>query len=257
MKSPTSLFPLNNVYTLALISLAFDIKSMSEWHASKVLELIHVDICIPIKAISNSGKRYFYPSSMIIVVMVGWVYLLSENQKLWNVSRPTRNLWKRKKRHPSSVCGEQRKRNKVTTYNIIYTTPKQSCRTQKQNNLGHGYNLDVIPIKSMSNTCYKKHHALRSLEQSLGQHRPCAHTRSKTSFPCILLGVSDESKGYLLFDPNTKRVVLILGVDVSSSNENEGVHIDEEDMEFNSSGENIVKGSGAKNEAINSQENMI
>lgn len=28
------------------------------------------------------------------------------------------------------------------------------------------------------------------------------------SFPCILLGVSEESKGYKLFDPNTKRVVV-------------------------------------------------
>lgn len=28
------------------------------------------------------------------------------------------------------------------------------------------------------------------------------------SFPCILLGVSEESKGYKLFDPDTKRVVV-------------------------------------------------
>ena len=27
-------------------------------------------------------------------------------------------------------------------------------------------------------------------------------------FPCILLGMSDESKGYRLFDPKTKRIVV-------------------------------------------------
>ena len=28
------------------------------------------------------------------------------------------------------------------------------------------------------------------------------------SFPCILLGVTDESKGYRLFDPKIKRIVV-------------------------------------------------
>ena len=28
------------------------------------------------------------------------------------------------------------------------------------------------------------------------------------SFPCILLGMSDESKAYNLFDPKTKRIVI-------------------------------------------------
>ena len=56
------------------------IPKASEWRASKVLELIHADICGPIQPISNSGKRYFlsfidYYSRKI------WVYLLSEKSE--------------------------------------------------------------------------------------------------------------------------------------------------------------------------------
>ena len=91
------------------------------------------------------------------------------------------------------------------------------------------------------------------------------------SFPCILFDMSDESKGYRLFDPKTKRIVvskdvmfeeekswnqgpnykeqikaeLVWGDDDFSSDKSEGEHRDKgnsdrfmEDMEFDSEGEN-------------------
>ena len=109
------------------------------------------------------------------------------------------------------------------------------------------------------------------------------------SFPCILLGVSDESKGYHFFDPKTKRIVvskdvvfeeqkswdwgpnykeqieaeLVWGDDGFSSDESEGEYRDEvvgdrlqEDMEFNNGDDNDgnnMRGS----EAESSQENVI
>jgi hypothetical protein len=89
------------------------------------------------------------------------------------------------------------------------------------------------------------------------------------SFPCIMLGVSDESKGYRLFDPKTKRVVVSKDVifeeeknwdwglnykeqidsdfvwsnDELSSNESDGEQRDENDGECDDeNNENVTQG---------------
>ncbi|RDX88105.1 hypothetical protein CR513_30341, partial [Mucuna pruriens] len=97
------------------------------------------------------------------------------------------------------------------------------------------------------------------------------------SFPCIMLGVSDESKGYRLFNPKTKRIVVSKDVMFEEeksrdwgSNYKEQIetkllwgddefHSDDEnneDDEFHSDGENN-EGSGVRNEAVSSQEHVI
>ena len=56
------------------------IPKASEWCASKVLELVHADICGPIQPISNSGKRYFL-SFIDDYSHKSWVYLLLEKSE--------------------------------------------------------------------------------------------------------------------------------------------------------------------------------
>lgn len=56
------------------------IPKKSEWRASKVLELVHTDICGPIEPISNSGKRYLL-CFIDDFSRKSWVYLLSEKSE--------------------------------------------------------------------------------------------------------------------------------------------------------------------------------
>jgi hypothetical protein len=81
------------------------IPKKSEWCASKVLELIHADICGPVEPVSSSGKRYLLCSLMTIVERDGFIFFL-KNQKHSNVSKLSKVRLKRKLRNPLSACGQ-------------------------------------------------------------------------------------------------------------------------------------------------------
>jgi len=74
----------------------------SEWRASKVLELVHADICDPIQPISNSGKQYFL-SFIDDYNRKSWVYLLLEKLEALDFFKSYKKLVKRKLKHPSNA----------------------------------------------------------------------------------------------------------------------------------------------------------
>ena len=315
------------------------IPKKSEWRASKVLELIHADICGPIEPISNSGKRY--PLCFIDdYSRKGWVYLLSKKLEALECFKSYKKLVEkeaeasikclRKDRggefnslNFKSFCEEEGiKRQLTTSY-----TPLQNGVAERKNrtvmNMVHCmlsskkvpkpfwteavnwtfYFLNRCPTLAVKNvTPQEAWSGVKPSVEHLQVWGCVAHVhipeakRGKLddkSFPCILLGMSDESKGYRLFDPKTKRIVvskdvmfeeekswnwgpnykeqieaeLVWGDDDFSSDESEGEHRDEgnsdrfvEDMEFDSEGENDgnnARGSEARNEAGSSQENVI
>lgn len=56
------------------------IPKTSEWHATKVLQLVHADICGPIEPTSHSGKRYVL-CFIDDYSRKAWVYLIAEKSK--------------------------------------------------------------------------------------------------------------------------------------------------------------------------------
>lgn len=56
----------------------------TSWRAKRVLELVHSDLCGPIKPMSNGGKRYFI-SFIDDFNRKTWVYLLQEKSEVFTV----------------------------------------------------------------------------------------------------------------------------------------------------------------------------
>nr|KYP58223.1 Retrovirus-related Pol polyprotein from transposon TNT 1-94 [Cajanus cajan] len=60
----------------------------SSWRASQILQLVHADICGPIKPISNSKKRYLL-TCIDDFSQKTWVYFLAEKSEAFTVDLST------------------------------------------------------------------------------------------------------------------------------------------------------------------------
>ncbi|RDX88499.1 hypothetical protein CR513_29897, partial [Mucuna pruriens] len=267
------------------------IPKASEWRASTILELIHADICGPIK-----------PSQ---IVEKGWVYLLSEKSEALECFKSYKKMVEKEvgafikclrtnrggefnSLMFKLFCEENGIKRQLTTAYM----PHQNGVAERKNRIvinmvccmlsAKGvpksfwteavnwtfYLLNRCPTHAVNNITPQE--AWSGIKPSIKHLRVwgcLAHMhileakRGKLDdkiFPCILLGVSDESKGYHLFNriigSNYKEQIeteLVWGDDEFHSDDENN-----EDDEFHSNGENN-KGSGVRNEAVSSQEHMI
>lgn len=67
----------------------------SSWRAFQILQLLHADICGPIKPISNSKKRYLL-TFIDDFSRKTWVFFLTENPKPLMFSKDLRSEWKKR-----------------------------------------------------------------------------------------------------------------------------------------------------------------
>ena len=67
------------------------IPKRSLWRASQRLQLVHADICGPIKPVSNSKKRYFI-SFIDDYSRKVWIYFLAEKSKAFTIFKNYKNL---------------------------------------------------------------------------------------------------------------------------------------------------------------------
>ena len=67
------------------------IPKRSLWRASQRLQLVHVDICGPIKPVSNSKKRYFI-SFIDDYSRKVWIYFLLEKSEAFTILKNYKNL---------------------------------------------------------------------------------------------------------------------------------------------------------------------
>ena len=67
----------------------------SSWRASQILQLLHADICGPIKPISNSKKQYLLTFTNDFSRKT-WVFFLTENPKPLMFSKDLRSEWKKR-----------------------------------------------------------------------------------------------------------------------------------------------------------------
>lgn len=293
------------------------IPKKSKWRASKVLELVHTDICGPVEPISNSGKRYLL-CFIDDYSRKSWVYLLFEKSEALECFKKYKKMVEKEAETSikclrsdrggefnsikfKSFCEEEGiKRHLTTAY-----TPHQNGVAERKNRTVMNmvrcmlaakkipkpfwaeavnwtfYLLNRCPTLAVKNITPQE--AWSGIKPSVNHLRVwgcMAHVhipeakRGKLddkSFPCILMGVSDESKGYRLFNPKTGKIIVSKDVIFEEEKSWDWDELNKERVEADLSWgdddfsgdegsdeteNNDEEGDEAGNEARNSQENV-
>ncbi|KAB2626152.1 hypothetical protein D8674_017812 [Pyrus ussuriensis x Pyrus communis] len=181
-----------------------EMPTKSTWRASQPLELIHADICGPISPTSNSGKRGGEFTS------TGLVDFCKENgikRQLTTTYTPQQNGVAERKNQTvmnmvRSMLSEKKLPKTLWPEAVnwaIYVLNRCPTLAVK----------DITPQEAWSGIKPTVEH-LRVFGSLAHVHVPDVK-RGKLddkSFTCILLGVSEESKGYRLFDPIAKKIIV-------------------------------------------------
>uniref|UniRef100_A0A2N9FP23 Integrase catalytic domain-containing protein n=1 Tax=Fagus sylvatica TaxID=28930 RepID=A0A2N9FP23_FAGSY len=192
------------------------IPKRSLWRASQRLQLVHADICGPIKPVSNSKKRYFISfiddyshrggeftshefkvfckangiSRQLTVAYTPQQNGVAErkNRTIMNMVRSMlsekqipKNFW------PEAVNWTAHVLNRSPTLVVKDMTPEEAWSGVKPN-------VDYFRVFG----CIGHVHVSDSKRKKLDDK----------SFQCVLLGMSEESKAYRLYDPASKKIVV-------------------------------------------------
>ena len=230
------------------------IPKRSLWRASQRLQLVHADICGPIKPVSNSKKRYFisfiddYSRKM-------WIYCLAEKSEAFTIFKNYKNLVE--KETGAFICclrtdrgGEFTshefdafcKANGISRQLTAAYTPQQNGVAERKNRTIMNMVRSMLSEKQVPKNFWAEavnwtaHVLNRSPTLAVKNMTPeeawngvkpnvdyfrvfgcIGHIhvpdskRKKLddkSFQCVLLGMSEESKAYRLYDPTSKKIVV-------------------------------------------------
>ncbi|KAB2634124.1 hypothetical protein D8674_039135 [Pyrus ussuriensis x Pyrus communis] len=181
-----------------------DMPTKGTWRASQPLELIHADICGPISPTSNSGKRGGEFTS------IEFADFCKENgikRQLTTAYTPQQNgVAERKNRTVMNMVRSMLSEKKLpktfwpeAVNWAIYVLNRCPTLAVK----------DITPQEAWSGVKPLVEH-FRVFGSLAHVHVPDVK-RDKLddkNFPCVLLGVSEESKGYRLFDPIAKKIIV-------------------------------------------------
>nr|GEZ66420.1 retrovirus-related Pol polyprotein from transposon TNT 1-94 [Tanacetum cinerariifolium] len=203
----------------------------SDWRANNTLELIHSDVCSPIKPVSRSGNRYIL-SFIDDFSRKGWVYLLKDKSEVFErfklfknkVENKTGNKIKALRQLTASFTAQQNgvaERKNRTVMNMVVTLlaaknmPKEFWAEAV---VWSYYILNRCSTKELEGiTPYEAWHGVKPNVKSLRVWGCLAHAhvpkekRSKLeskSKCCIMVGRSEEFKAYRLIDLTTITVVI-------------------------------------------------
>ncbi|GAA0141050.1 hypothetical protein LIER_02285 [Lithospermum erythrorhizon] len=141
------------------------IPKKSNWRASKILELIHSDICGPINPTSNSGKRYFL-TFIDDFSRKGWVYLLINKSEALSCFKEFKSMVEKDSGHVikglrtdrggeylseafKEYCKEHGIKRQLTT---AYT-PQQNGVAERRNRTIMNMVRSLLSAKKMPNSC--------------------------------------------------------------------------------------------------------
>ncbi|WJZ87437.1 hypothetical protein VitviT2T_006816 [Vitis vinifera] len=230
------------------------IPKRSLWRASQRLQLVHANICGPIKPVSNSKKRYLI-SFIDDYSRKVWIYFLTEKSEAFTTFKNYKNLVK--KETGAFICCLRTNRGGEFTsleFNAFCKTNGISRQltaayTPQQNGVAERKNRTIMNmVRSMlSEKQVPKNFWLEAVNWTahvlnrspilvvkgvtpeeawsgvkpnvdyfrvfgcIGHVHVPDNKRKKLddkSFQCVLLGVSEESKAYRLYDPVSKKIVV-------------------------------------------------
>ena len=230
------------------------IPKRSLWRASQRLQLVHADICGPIKPVSNSKKRYLI-SFIDDYSRKVWIYFLTEKSEAFTTFKNYKNLVE--KETGAFICclcidrgGEFTslefnafcKTNGISRQLTVAYTSQQNGVAEHKNRTIMNMVRSMLSEKQVPKNFWPEAvnwtaHVLNrsptlavkgvTPEEAWSGVKPnvdyfrvfgCIghvhvpdNKRKKLddkSFQCVLLGVSEESKAYRLYDPVSKKIVV-------------------------------------------------
>ncbi|KAK2442007.1 putative mitochondrial protein [Trifolium repens] len=226
----------------------------AQWRATKVLELVHSDICGPITPQSNGGCRYFMTFTDDFSRKT-WIHLLVDKASAFTEFKKFKTMVENESNckmmclrtdrggeftsneFNEYCCSNGIKRQLTTAY-----TPQQNGVSERKNRTllnmvrsmlsGRNvpksfwpealkwatYVLNRSPTLSVKNMTPEEAwtgrkptvHHFRVFGCLAHVHIHDVHRKKldDKSIPCFLLGISEESKGYKLYDPSAKKVIV-------------------------------------------------
>lgn len=226
----------------------------SLWRASKVLQLVHADICGPINPTSNSNKRYLI-TFIDDFSRKTWVYFLVEKSEAFGTFKFFKSRVEKEtgafirslrtdrggeftSHEFTNFCHENGIHRQLTT---AYS-PQQNGVAERKNRTIMNMVRSMLSAKQIPKTFWPEAvnwtvHVLnrcptlavknKTPAEAWNGHKPSvdhfrifgciAHVHvpdtkrvklDAKSCKCILLGVSEESKAYRLFDPVLQKVII-------------------------------------------------
>ncbi|GAU25732.1 hypothetical protein TSUD_216620 [Trifolium subterraneum] len=177
------------------------IPKQSNWRASEKLELIHSDICGPINTQSNGGIRYFITFTEDYSRKT-WIYLMKEKSSAFEIFKVFKAMVE-KESGASIICLRSYRGGEYTSNafndfatNVMNRSPALSVKDVTPEEAWSGVKPIVHYFKTFG--CLAHVHVNDAQRKKLDP-------KSKS---CVLLGVSEESKAYKLYDPIAKKIII-------------------------------------------------
>ncbi|KAL0318554.1 UNVERIFIED_CONTAM: Retrovirus-related Pol polyprotein from transposon TNT 1-94 [Sesamum angustifolium] len=194
--------------------------SGTSWRAKAVLELIHTDVCGPMRTPSHEQNRYF-----ILFIddysRMTWVYFMREKSEVFKVFKKFKNLVEKQSGRSIKVLRSDREKN-ITTQNSTSSVKKREKHLPKafwaEAVYTAVYLLNRCPTKAVQNMTPieawsgKKPSAkhLRVFGSICYVHIPTEkrHKLEEKTEKGIFLGYSTQSKGYRIYNLKTKKLII-------------------------------------------------
>nr|DAD39485.1 TPA_asm: hypothetical protein HUJ06_013808 [Nelumbo nucifera] len=218
------------------------IPKKNTWRASSKLQLIHADICGPITPISNRKKRYLI-SFIDDFSRKVWIYFLVEKSEALVIFKQYKSCFEKETgsyikclrtdrggKFTSQEFDEFCKENGIKRQLTAAYTPQQNGVAERKNRAIMNMVRSMLSEKKTPKTFWPEvvnwivhilnRRSWSGVKPSVEHFRvfgcishvhvpDVKRTKLKDkSFTCVLLGVSEESKAYRLYDPIAKKIVI-------------------------------------------------
>ncbi|KAL0301338.1 UNVERIFIED_CONTAM: Retrovirus-related Pol polyprotein from transposon TNT 1-94 [Sesamum radiatum] len=191
------------------------------WRAKAVLELIHTDVCGPMRTPSHEQNRYF-----ILFIddysRMTWVYFMREKSEVFKVFKKFKNLVEKQSGRSIKVLRSDRgkeynnsefdkfcEEEGIEHQTTVSYNPQQNGVSERKEQNSHGDGK----IDAAGETLAKSFLGRSSLHCSLSTQQVShqgekRHKLEEKTEKGIFLGYSTQSKGYRIYNLKTKKLII-------------------------------------------------
>ncbi|KAK4389380.1 Retrovirus-related Pol polyprotein from transposon TNT 1-94 [Sesamum angolense] len=189
--------------------------SGTSWRAKAVLELIHTDVCGPMRTPSHEQNRYF-----ILFIddysRMTWVYFMREKSEVFKVFKKFKNLVEKQSGRSIKVLRSDRgkeynnsefdkfcEEEGIEHQTTVSYNPQQNGVSERKNRTVMGDGKIDAAGETLAKSFLGKQSTLQSIYSTEKRHKLEEKTEKG-----IFLGYSTQSKGYRIYNLKTKKLII-------------------------------------------------